>query len=556
MSYRYYQYSEMNVSIAHYKNYRFESIFKPKFCKENIRLKRGQVFYSDLLDLLSNACECKNYLNWDEVLQIKQFEAPKPKLGGLLPKPQKPQEPIYDNLEPDPLALKISQKPPYSKPNIKLQFLRNSLPRMEAVIKNLIIYVYKLLSMWEQRQKEIEIAKTRNKKYKLYQHDLEHYDKAYKAWKSKRDDFDKKLKEPLAFWYSEKEKFDSSAQLEHEKLIKLKSNYEKKDKSAIEEVVKTILLRSPYPAPFPRCIEVNYDVESKIMIIEYQLPDFERLEIVEDGKRIDLKKIAQYKRKSIIESSLSAIAIRSLYEVVMTDACAVISSVVFNGWVNFIDKANGNEKIEYILSVHATKNEIKKLIIKNIDAKECFKSLKGIVAKNILEYIPIAPILMINKNDNRLIEGREVIEGLLPESNLAAMDWNDFEHLIRELFEKEFSKSGAEVRITHANHDRGVDAIIYDPDPIRGGKFVVQAKRYTKLVDVSAVRDLYGTIQNENANRGILVTTSHYGPDAYEFAKNKNITLLTGENLLHLLGKHGYKFRIDIKEARKLLNLK
>ena len=35
------------------------------------------------------------------------------------------------------------------------------------------------------------------------------------------------------------------------------------------------------------------------------------------------------------------------------------------------------------------------------------------------------------------------------------------------------------------------------------GKTVIQAKRYVNTVDVSAVRDLYGTVHNEGASRGI-----------------------------------------------------
>jgi restriction system protein len=89
-------------------------------------------------------------------------------------------------------------------------------------------------------------------------------------------------------------------------------------------------------------------------------------------------------------------------------------------------------------------------------------------------------------------------------------------HLIRELFEKEFAQNGVEVKVTRASRDSGVDAIAFDPDPLRGGKFVIQAKRYTRTVDVSAVRDLYGTLQNEGANRDILVTTSRFGPDSFE----------------------------------------
>lgn len=88
-------------------------------------------------------------------------------------------------------------------------------------------------------------------------------------------------------------------------------------------------------------------------------------------------------------------------------------------------------------------------------------------------------------------------------------------------------------------------------NPIRGGKIVVQAKRYTNTVGVSAVRDLYGTLQHEGAMKGILITTSNYGSDAYEFAKGKPITLMNGGNLIHLLERHGTKARIDLREAKK-----
>ena len=110
------------------------------------------------------------------------------------------------------------------------------------------------------------------------------------------------------------------------------------------------------------------------------------------------------------------------------------------------------------------------------------------------------------------------------------------------------------MKVTQASRDRGVDAIAFDPDPIRGGKIVIQAKRYTKTVGVTAVRDLYGTVMNEGATKGILITTSDYGPDAYDFVKDKPLTLLNGNNLLHLLEKHGTKARIDLKEAQQLLS--
>ncbi len=136
--------------------------------------------------------------------------------------------------------------------------------------------------------------------------------------------------------------------------------------------------------------------------------------------------------------------------------------------------------------------------------------------------------------------------------NLATMDWESFEHLVRQIFEQEFVSEGGEVKLTQASRDGGVDAIAFDPDPVRGGKYVIQAKRYIRTVGVAAVRDLYGTVMNEGANRGILVTTSDYGPDSVDFVKDKTLTLINGDQLLSLLEKHGYQARINLNEARNI----
>ena len=51
----------------------------------------------------------------------------------------------------------------------------------------------------------------------------------------------------------------------------------------------------------------------------------------------------------------------------------------------------------------------------------------------------------------------------------AAMDWEDFEHLIREMFAKEFTHGGGGVKITRASRDGGVDAVPFGPDPAQAG---------------------------------------------------------------------------------------
>ena len=242
--------------------------------------------------------------------------------------------------------------------------------------------------------------------------------------------------------------------------------------------------------------------------------------------------------------------LRTIDEIFRSDLTGAIQSVTFNGYADFVDKASGKPARACIASLQTTKAAVENIDLNAVDPKACFRALKGVGSSKPAGMAAVVPILKLNRADKRFVPAREVMTDLDEGVNIAAIPWEDFEHLVCELFEKEFSVSGGEVKITRASRDHGVDAIAFDPDPIRGGKIVIQAKRYTNPVGVSAVRDLYGTIINEGASRGILVTTSVYGPDSYEFAKGKPIALLNGGNLLHLLAKHGQRARINLREAK------
>jgi restriction system protein len=242
-----------------------------------------------------------------------------------------------------------------------------------------------------------------------------------------------------------------------------------------------------------------------------------------------------------------------MHELFQSDSVGAVDTVALNGWVNSVDKSTGQEVNACILSVQVTKTEFTQINLANVEPKACFKKLKGVSGSKLTSLSPVKPVLQLNKEDKRFVPSYEVAAELDDSVNLAAMDWLDFENLIREIFEKEFSRNGGEVKITQASRDGGVDAIAFDPDPIRGGKIVIQAKRYTNPVGVSAVRDLFGTVHNEGATKGILVTTSDYGPDAYEFAKGKPLTLLSGSELLYLFQKHGHRAKIDLADAKRLL---
>lgn len=338
-----------------------------------------------------------------------------------------------------------------------------------------------------------------------------------------------------------------------------KNIYDGFKRNVKEEVLQRIdfiLNDIDFPDSFPKLWDSDYDPEQSIAIVEIALPDVvhkQTFKVVELKSGKTLKPLTKKETQEYVPQIHPAIMLRVAYEIFRNDENEIIKLLVINGWVEYDAPATGNKTKTYTASLVVNRNQILELNLSKLDPVTAFLNLKGKSAGKLIDIIPVTPILSLDRKDKRFIETREVIDNLGNETNLAAMDWQDFEMLITELFEKEFAEKNAEVKVTQSSRDRGVDAIVFDPDPIKGGKFVIQAKRYTKTVDVSSVRDLCAVVKKEGASRGILVTTSYYGADAYEFAKNEPITLLNGSELLGLLEKHGYKFRINIEEARKLL---
>lgn len=361
----------------------------------------------------------------------------------------------------------------------------------------------------------------------------------------------------LLEWESQKQAFTSAQETHNASLTQLKQQYEACEQAAVEKYCMMVLANSQYPFQFALNSHVEYLTEARTIALDYSLPTIEVVPSLKEAKYVKSKReikrtfITDKQRHDAYEKLLYGMVFRSIHELFEADTVSTVDNVIFNGWVESLDKATGHLMNRCILSLSVTKTEFEALNLANIDVRECFKKLKGVGSSKLSELVPIAPILELQKNDRRFVQSYDVSQTIEEGDNLAIMPWEDFEHLVRELFEKEFGANGGEVRVTQASRDGGVDAVIFDPDPIRGGKIIVQAKRYSNTVGVAAVRDLYGTLINEGAMKGILITTSDYGPDAFNFAKDKPITLMSGANLLHLLERHGKKAKIDLKEAKQ-----
>jgi restriction system protein len=375
-------------------------------------------------------------------------------------------------------------------------------------------------------------------------------DKREKLEKQAQDEYNNHLAEyEKAYndYLIEKEKYEKEQDEYNKEIDEWRKNFEAGDPEAIEKYINVVLENSIYPEEIDKEYEVQYRPDLKTVIVSYKLPAPDvipkaiEFKYSPSKKQIVAKEMKKKEFEEFYDSIIYQITLRTIHEIFESVYIDYVDSVVFNGWVDYIDEATGHDSSSCIISVQVSRKEFESINLERVDYKKCIQNLKGLFAGKLAFLTPVKPILDINREDNRFIESKDILFNLHSNQNLATMHWEDFEHLVRQLFEKMFNEDGAEVKVTQASRDGGVDAIAFDPDPIKGGKFVIQAKRYNNIVPVSAVRDLYGTMLHEGATKGILVTTSNFGKDALEFVKDKPITLINGQELLYLFNKYGYK---------------
>jgi len=103
----------------------------------------------------------------------------------------------------------------------------------------------------------------------------------------------------------------------------------------------------------------------------------------------------------------------------------------------------------------------------------------------------------------------------------------EFEDMIVELYRR----AGHKAKRTGTTGDHGVDILI---DAKNGEKWVVQCKRWRGTVGEPVVRDFYGVVQHEKADKGIVFTTGRFSAPAQQWANGKPIALYDGNKLVEI----------------------
>lgn len=304
----------------------------------------------------------------------------------------------------------------------------------------------------------------------------------------------------------------------------------------------------PYEATAPR---VAYSPDSLQLVVELVLPGLDviptsrQYRYVKTRDEVVPTAMPETERRRRYADLVAQVTLRTLHEAFEANVGDVVESVVVNGHVASIDKRTGKPSNPCLVTVRTTRERFSELDLAHVDPDECLKGLSASLSRSPAEMIPVRPVINFDMADPRFVAEQQVLETLDTRPNLMELTPSEFESLITNLFEQ----MGLDTKLTQASRDGGVDCVAYDARPILGGKVVIQAKRYKNTVGVSAVRDLFGTMQNEGATKGILVTTSGYGQASHDFASGKPLELIDGGNLLYLLQEHaGIEAKIEVPE--------
>ena len=107
----------------------------------------------------------------------------------------------------------------------------------------------------------------------------------------------------------------------------------------------------------------------------------------------------------------------------------------------------------------------------------------------------------------------------------------DFETVCQALVEK----MGFATQTTKTTGDGGIDIVAHNSQPLLSGKYIIQCKRYSGSVGEPILRDLYGVVTAERANKGILMTTGYFTKPAVSFAEDKPLELIDRSKLRDLM---------------------
>nr|WP_288524739.1 restriction endonuclease [uncultured Romboutsia sp.] len=451
----------------------------------------------------------------------------------------------------------------------KEQYINNRYEEASILTNNIDIYINNLNNIINSKCREISIEEFIKKdlqELKLPEELLVPYtkpselnirksniiEKLFEAPKQKYNLYVKEEKERYEKEYKIYEENEANRKSKIESLIKVhelqtneiintkKELYKNRDAAIISSYKAELLKQIEYPVEFKRCINTGYCKDSKKLVIDYLLPD---RKIVPGTIRYEYKKtidsikpipINEKDKNNIYNQTIYSVALNVIKNIFDKDIYNNIDTVVFNGYINDIDLATGQDISPYIISAMVDKNTFNSIDMNRIDKFTCLKeTMQGRI--DINSKLCLNSITPICKCDylNKSVENNDSI-------NLLDVDPFILEDLVSTLFRN----MGYDVLQTNKTNDGGIDCILNHDDPIVGGKVIAQVKRYKNNIDIPKLREFESVLRNSDAMKGIFISTSNFSSNCEKFASDNNISLINGNLLVDYFNQYGINSHI------------
>ena len=312
--------------------------------------------------------------------------------------------------------------------------------------------------------------------------------------------------------------------------------FRSREREAGERYLGMVLAKVPLPSGFPRAFEVTYNPQAEQAVVQVELPGpaivptvraVQYVQSKDEDRELarPAKEVGELYR--LIVSQAALLCVRDIL-----DGDSLLASVAFNGHVRATNPATGRREYPCLISLNVERDAFEQLVLAEVKPAECLRYLRALVSPHPYDLEQIKPIVDFDLTKYRFIEGLDAVSTLDSRPDLMDLSPDEFEHLVRQVFEV----TGLEGWTTEHSRDDGVDAVMINKTPGRATLSIVQAKRYSKVVGVSHIRELAGAMEEKKAGHGILVTTSWFTSGCWQKAREHGrMELFDGPRLRALI---------------------
>ena len=195
---------------------------------------------------------------------------------------------------------------------------------------------------------------------------------------------------------------------QHAEVEELKRAFQARSEDAVAAYFTLALDRSDYPDGFPGSPELTYEPEAKKLVVEMELPGYDVVPDVGSFRYVKSKdEITESprpakERRALYSSVIAQTTLRSLHEIFSADkASHAVDTVLFNGYVNGIDRGTGHPAKPCVVTVQASPDVFLSVDLRRVEPVACLRALHGTISKSPEELTPVEPVHDFNVLDPR-----------------------------------------------------------------------------------------------------------------------------------------------------------